>query len=88
MDKKQWETVVGPTSSDLAVCEAGGGDIIAEIVNGSVMDRDLIAAAPDLLKAASAYIEEYDHAKGGGFSSDRRAELRAAIAISRGTSTP
>lgn len=40
-----WETVGGPTSDDLAICEAGGGDEIAIITNASLADRDLIVRA-------------------------------------------
>lgn len=58
-----WETVAGSTPNDLAVCEAGGGDIIAEVVNGKIGDRDLIAKAwliPELLEACERLCDEID----------------------------
>lgn len=46
-----WETVGGPGPTSLAVCAPGGGDIIAEIVNGNVADRNIMAASWGLLRA-------------------------------------
>lgn len=63
-----WETVSGPAKHDLAICEPGGGNIIAEVFvrtgpdsqpnvpdieafQRALLDRNLIAAAPELLAA-------------------------------------
>jgi hypothetical protein len=78
-----WETVAGPTDGDLAVCEPEGGDEIAIVTNGSICDRDLIAAAPELLEACQAALPALSAHEQTGCDcpdSDAARLLRAAIA--------
>jgi hypothetical protein len=54
------------------------------LIHAKKADRDLIAAAPDLLAASEAFISELD--SGGDFMAweKAKAELRAAITKARG----
>jgi len=46
-----WETTAGPKETDFGVCMPGGGDLIAEIYTENFADAQLMATAPNLLKA-------------------------------------
>ena len=82
-----WETVAGPGVADLAVCAAGAGDIVAEVVSLSRANQSLIAAAPDLLAAlrvlADHAQETYPHFESSRGQTDIAA-ARAAIAKAEG----
>lgn len=70
----------GRFSRNLAKCLSGGGRPLLRCIDVSDADANLIEAAPDLLEALSAMLEQFNYNTITGIVHDESAAIAKAIA--------